>query len=333
MAVLRVAFLSSLALEFFATVSIAMVAVYIGFRLYYRRNARSCRASPCCCWRPSSYRPLRTMGAQYHARMEAIGAAEAIVALLHDRRQPAAAHRAGAALRRRAAPLRQVALRAASGFGYGRWTPVLARRSTSRSRGAQRVALVGPSGAGKTTAQPAPARLSHADRGPRSPSTASTSPTLSPAAWRAARRLAAATPDAVPRHAAQQHPASPAPTRPAAASADALDRRRAPTLDRIAYRTGSTTMLGDRGQGLSGGEIQRIALARIFLNDADLVVLDEPAAALDAETAALVTRSIDALSTAARCWSSPIGSRPSATPTKSWCSTRAASSSAAATTT
>ena len=62
---------------------------------------------------------------------------------------------------------------------------------------------------------------------------------------------------------------------------------------------GLNTVLGDRGQGLSGGEIQRIALARVFLADADLVVLDEPSAALDRETAAVVARSIDALS--ARC--------------------------------
>ena len=54
--------------------------------------------------------------------------------------------------------------------------------------------------------------------------------------------------------------------------------------------------MGDRGQGLSGGEIQRIALARVFLADADVVVLDEASAGLDADTAGLVTRSIAALS-------------------------------------
>ena len=58
---------------------------------------------------------------------------------------------------------------------------------------------------------------------------------------------------------------------------------------------GYDTMLGDRGQGLSGGEIQRVALARIFLAEADIVVLDEASAGLDDETAALVTRSIERL--------------------------------------
>ncbi len=58
---------------------------------------------------------------------------------------------------------------------------------------------------------------------------------------------------------------------------------------------GYDTMLGDRGQGLSGGEVQRIALARVFLQDADVVVLDEASAGLDDETAALITRSIERL--------------------------------------
>ena len=58
---------------------------------------------------------------------------------------------------------------------------------------------------------------------------------------------------------------------------------------------GYDTMLGDRGQGLSGGEIQRIALARVFLQDADVVVLDEASAGLDDDTAALITRSIKRL--------------------------------------
>jgi ATP-binding cassette subfamily C protein CydD len=58
---------------------------------------------------------------------------------------------------------------------------------------------------------------------------------------------------------------------------------------------GYDTLVGDRGQGLSGGEIQRIALARAFLKDAEVIVLDEASASLDPETEALVTESIERL--------------------------------------
>jgi len=58
---------------------------------------------------------------------------------------------------------------------------------------------------------------------------------------------------------------------------------------------GYDTLIGDRGQGLSGGEIQRIALARAFLKNARLVVLDEASASLDPETEALINDSIERL--------------------------------------
>ncbi|GIJ64348.1 hypothetical protein Vau01_118640 [Virgisporangium aurantiacum] len=54
---------------------------------------------------------------------------------------------------------------------------------------------------------------------------------------------------------------------------------------------GYTTRLGDSGTGLSAGQRQRVALARTFLRDAPLVLLDEPTANLDAETAAGVLAS------------------------------------------
>src|ERR1700722_7732276 len=88
MEVLRVAFLSALVLEFFATISIAMVAVYIGFRLYYG-DMDFLHGFFVLLLAPEFYRPLRAMGTQYHARMAAIGASERIVALLEIELPPA----------------------------------------------------------------------------------------------------------------------------------------------------------------------------------------------------------------------------------------------------
>ena len=285
MEVLRVAFLSSLALEFLATISIAMVAVYIGFRLYYR-ELHFLPGFAVLLLAPEFYRPLRAMGAQYHARMEAIGAADAIVALLDTPVQPAS-ERHG---RLSAGPIRQIRFEHV-GFSYD-GAPALDGIDVALERG-RRVAVVGPSGAGKTT-------LSQLLLGFLTPTSGRITvdgidlATLPEAAWRSRIAWLPQRPTlfhgTVLDNIRLGHPdADPARVRRAIEQADAS--RLIDTLP-----NGLITVLGDRGQGLSGGEIQRIALARVFLADPDLIVLDEPGAALDRKTAAAVALSIDALS-------------------------------------
>lgn len=288
MEVLRVAFLSSLALEFIATISIAMVAVYIGFRLYYR-ELHFLPGFAVLLLAPEFYRPLRAMGTQYHARMEAIGAADAIVALLDTPVQPASARRGILP----AIPIRQIRFEEVS-FSYDA-APGLDRIDFTLRRG-RRVALVGPSGAGKTTVSQLLLGFLKPTRG-RITVDGTDLAILPAAAWRA--RIAW-----LPQRPTLFHgtvldnirlgrpDADPARVRRAIEQAEASS-----LIDGLPHGLG--TMLGDRGQGLSGGEIQRIALARIFLEDAELIILDEPAAALDRETAAVIARSIDALSS--RC--------------------------------
>jgi ATP-binding cassette subfamily B protein len=55
---------------------------------------------------------------------------------------------------------------------------------------------------------------------------------------------------------------------------------------------GLETIVGDRGYRLSGGEKQRIALARLFLKSPDVVVLDEATAHLDSESEAALQRAL-----------------------------------------
>jgi ABC-type multidrug transport system fused ATPase/permease subunit len=58
---------------------------------------------------------------------------------------------------------------------------------------------------------------------------------------------------------------------------------------------GYDTVIGEQGAQVSGGQVQRIALARAFIKDAPLLILDEATSSLDVENAALVQDAIDRL--------------------------------------
>jgi len=58
---------------------------------------------------------------------------------------------------------------------------------------------------------------------------------------------------------------------------------------------GYETLVGERGSGLSGGERQRIAVARAFLKDAPILVLDEPTSSIDSKTEAVILDALDRL--------------------------------------
>lgn len=284
-AVLRVAFLSSLVLEFFATISIALIAVFIGFGLYYR-EIHFLPAVFVLLLAPEFYRPLRNMGMHYHARMDAIGASSQIIRLLDERPPP---------LRTSAAPPPEgpdLRIRFHDvGFGYEPAQPILHGIDFTLAQG-ERVALVGPSGAGKTTIgqlllgflRPGTGRITingvdlqkvSADEWLRRLAWLPQRPTLFHGSVRDNIRLGMpGAEDAAVRRAA------------ILANAETFIS---------ALPQGYDTMLGDRGQGLSGGEVHRIALARAFLKDAELVVLDEAVTGLDPESASLITQSIEQL--------------------------------------
>ncbi len=63
----------------------------------------------------------------------------------------------------------------------------------------------------------------------------------------------------------------------------------------MAMPEGYQTRVGDIGGKLSGGEKQRISIARALLKNAPIIILDEPTAALDTESEVAVQQAIDAL--------------------------------------
>jgi ATP-binding cassette subfamily C protein CydD len=274
MSVLRIAFLSSFVLEFFSTVSIAVVAVLIGFRLYWG-EMDFMHGLFVLLLAPEFYLPLRNMGAQYHARMEAIGAAERIVEILNT---PAA--EASGKLTT-LVNLQQDDIRfEAVGFRYPDGRQAV-QDIDLVIRPGETLALVGASGAGKTTLinllmgflQPQGGRIRVGGVPLQD---------IAPEVWRGQLAWLPQRPQLFPGSITDNiRLGMPLAGREAVHQAAVL----AQAGDFIeALPHGWDTRVGEGGQGLSGGQVQRIALARAFLKDASLVILDEPTANLDLDS-------------------------------------------------
>lgn len=289
MAVLRVAFLSSLALEFFATVAIAIVAVLVGFRLLWGQMDFF-HGFLVLLLAPELYLPLRTLGAAYHARMEAIGAAERIAAVLDT---PVAGHRQGGRQIGHVSPPAIAFEDVRVVFPDGR---VGLDGLGLEIAAGERVALVGPSGAGKSTVlnlllgfiAPASGRIL-VDGVPLAE--------VEPRHWLARTAFLGQRPHlfeaTIAGNIAMKIDGEP--------SGHEMERvreaaRRAFANDFIdALPAGYDTVVGEHGVGLSGGEVQRIAVARLFYRDAPLVLVDEAAAHLDRQSEELVSRALEDL--------------------------------------
>ncbi|RJS92961.1 thiol reductant ABC exporter subunit CydD [Salinisphaera sp. Q1T1-3] len=274
--VLRLAFVSSLVLEFLATVSIAMVAVLIGFRLLWG-DLGFAAGFVVLLLAPEFYLPLRNMGSVYHARMEAIGAAEGIVVLLDEAESGPATAMPGteqiglAAGRAPYIELRDV------GLCYPDGTPALRAIDLAITPG-ETVAIVGASGAGKST-------LAGVLLGLLAPSTGQVwvdgidRSQLDAGYW---HRFCAWVPQQ-PRlfhGTVRDNLALADPAADDATLWHALERAQARDFV-AALADGLDTAIGERGLSLSGGEIQRLAIARALVSQAPFVVVDEASAHLD----------------------------------------------------
>ncbi|WP_241779429.1 thiol reductant ABC exporter subunit CydD, partial [Thiomonas arsenitoxydans] len=289
MKVLRVAFLSSVALEFMSTISIAMVAVFIGFRLFYG-EMQFFNGFFVLLLAPEFYLPLRNMGTFYHARMEAIGAAQNLLKLL-DTPIPPHAQTTGGTQKLDAGQEVRIRFDAVTVRHAADLPPALDAVSfAALPRGL--TALVGASGAGKSTALHALMALVQPEAGRilvnETPlTTLDATDWLRHVAWVPQRPhvFEGTVRDNIAL--GQSDPPQ-----------DEVERaaRAAQAHDFIAaLPQGYDTPLGERGLGLSGGQVQRLALARALLKPAKLVLLDEATAQLDAQTQAQVGAAILAL--------------------------------------
>ncbi|AQS68725.1 thiol reductant ABC exporter subunit CydD [Streptomyces pactum] len=279
MRTLRIAFLSSFALELLATLSVALVAVTIGMRLVHGDMALY-DGLVVLVLAPEAYLPLRQVGAQYHAAAEGLAAAEEIFEVLE---RPVPASGTGPLPTDGALSFEGVTVRYP-----GRAADAVADVSFTVEPG-ETVALVGPSGAGKSTLLNALLGFVHPVGG-RVRIGGADLDSLDLTQWHA--RVAW-----VPQHPHLYAGTIAENVRLARPDADDTAVRRAlrdagaqEFVD--ALPEGAGTALGEDGAGLSAGQRQRLALARAFLADRPVLLLDEPTAALDGATEAEVVAAV-----------------------------------------
>lgn len=288
MSVLRLAFLSGAVLEFFGSVAIALTAVYFGLSLLgmlnfglYGQVLDLRLALFVLLLAPEFYLPLRELGTHYHARAEALAAAGELMPVF----KAGSPQPEGGTLQLPATPpalqLEDVT------FAHREGEPVLANCSLQVAPG-EVVAIQGPSGGGKTTLLRLLLGQLRAETG-RVMIGGNPIDTLDLAPWR--ERVAWMG----------QHPRLMADTLAAnlrVAHADATDADLTQALTFAGLESwfatlpeGLATRLGEGGRPMSGGQLRRLALARVRLRRADVLLLDEPTASLDPDTeAAIVAR-------------------------------------------
>ena len=273
MSLLRVSFLSSLVLEMGATVSTAIVAVEAGLRLLYGHMPFE-SAFFVLLLAPEFYLPLRQLGARYHAGMSGSEAAQRIFALLDT---PLPQRMTNTAMSKRTVANSVIRFEHIS-YAYDGQRPALDDVSFALYPG-QKVALVGPSGAGKSTIANLLLRFIEADTGTISVNRVSL---LEVAAqeWRQQVAWVPQRPYLFNDTIAENIRLG----RPDATMQAVVEAARQAHADEFIadLPSGYDTVIGERGVRLSGGEAQRISLARAFLKDAPLLILDEATSHLDA---------------------------------------------------
>ncbi len=277
--VLRVAFLSALVLELVATISTAVIAVEVGLRLLYGHMVFR-EAFFVLLLAPEFYLPLRMLGTRFHAGMSGVAAAKRIFAVLETPLPATTAVPIGTL------PPSRLDIRFHDVyFAYEEGERPALRGVSLHIPARKKVALVGPTGAGKSSIAHLLLRFIEPDQGEISVNGVPLA-SLPADVWR--QQVAW-----VPQRPYLFHDSVAANIRIGRPTASREAVLRAAQLAHVhefvaSLPAGYDTIIGEQGSRFSGGQDQRIALARAFLKNAPLLILDEATSNLDPENEALL---------------------------------------------
>lgn len=294
MEVLRLAFLSSAVLEFFASLAIAVVAVYFGFSYlgelnfgHYGTGVTLFAGFLALILAPEFFQPLRDLGTFYHAKAQAVGGADALDRFLNESPEitPATSSLSVNFVTALSLEAQDLVVMTAKGER-------LSQPLNFTLKAGKRVALVGQSGAGKSALM---------------------NVLLGFLPYQGSLQVNGYELRDISRENWQQHlawvgqnPHLPAPTLRENLSLNS-------SIDEVTLRSvlqqagvdeflarlpqGLDTPLGDGGMGLSVGQAQRVAVARALLKPAQLLLLDEPGSGLDSQSEQHVMRALNQAAT------------------------------------
>ncbi|EKM5759340.1 cysteine/glutathione ABC transporter permease/ATP-binding protein CydD [Cronobacter turicensis] len=295
MEVLRLAFLSSGVLEFFTSLSIALVAVYFGFSYlgelnfgHYGTGVTLFAGFLALILAPEFFQPLRDLGTFYHAKAQAIGAADSLKTFLETPIQ----HAEKGALE--LPGCEPISLEAQGLTILSPQGKRLAGPLNFTLPAGKRVALVGQSGAGKSSLLNLLAGFLPYEGSLRVNGVELRE--LEPDSWRRQLSWVGQNP---------QLPAGTLKENVLLADPEASDAQLQAALDKAwvseflpLLAQGVDTPVGDQSSGLSVGQAQRVAVARALLTPCRLLLLDEPSASLDAGSERRVMQALETASLA-----------------------------------
>ncbi|MGP1956605.1 MAG: heme ABC transporter permease/ATP-binding protein CydD [Arsenophonus sp. NC-PE1-MAG3] len=298
MEVLRIAFLSSAVLEFFVSVSIAIIAVYFSFSYLGELHFGS-YGIPVTLFAgflslilaPEFFQPLRDLGTYYHAKAQAVGAAESLYTLLSNIEQPSLQQPKNNQLITSVQPLIIIIAKQLEIFSYDNLRLAGPLNFTILSN--QRIVLVGQSGAGKSSLLNVllgflPYHGSLTINGIELKN-------LDMTDWRKQVSWVGQNPH-LPAETIIENIRLYSPEASVSAINIAMENAYVTEFTKQ-LPTGVDTKIGENASRLSVGQAQRIAVARALLNPCHLLLLDEPAASLDIKSEQRVMTALNMAST------------------------------------